>query len=147
MIQVASTTLQIPADRIHIAETSTDKVPNTSPTAASAGSDLNGMAVFNACQVIFDRLAVYRKNFPKDGWNAWITKAYFDRVSLSATGFYSTPGIGYSFDTNSGNPFNYYTYGSAVSEVEIDCLVSSNGSSNFIFLNKSFHIPRLAIIR
>ncbi len=126
MIQVAATTLKIPFERIHISETSTDKVPNTSPTAASAGSDLNGMAVLNACKIIYDRLAPYREKYPDDGWNKWIYRAYYDRVCLSATGFYITPGLGYDFKTNSGLAFNYYTYGSAVSEVEIDCLTGDH---------------------
>ncbi|XP_058453395.1 xanthine dehydrogenase [Malaya genurostris] len=126
MIQVAATTLKIPFEGIHISETATDKVPNTPATAASAGSDLNGMAVLNACKVIFDRLEPYRKQFPDKDWNFWINKAYFDRVSLSATGFYATPDIGYDFATNSGNPFNYFTFGAACSEVEIDCLTGDH---------------------
>ncbi|XP_058820273.1 xanthine dehydrogenase [Topomyia yanbarensis] len=126
MIQVAATTLKIPFERIHISETATDKVPNTPPTAASAGSDLNGMAVMNACKIIFDRLEPYRKQFPDKDWDFWITRAYFDRVSLSATGFYATPDIGYDFATNSGNPFNYFTFGAACSEVEIDCLTGDH---------------------
>lgn len=126
MLQVASKALNISSDLIHISDTATDKVPNTSATAASAGSDLNGMAVLNACDVILERLAPYRKQFPELGWNGWITKAFFDRVSLSATGFYRTPNIGYSFETNSGNAFNYYTYGTACSVVEIDCLTGDH---------------------
>jgi xanthine dehydrogenase/oxidase len=126
MIQVAAQALNLPIERIHISETSTDKVPNTSPTAASAGSDLNGMAVLNACNTIMDRLKPYREQYPDKDWNFWITKAYFDRVSLSTTGFYATPDIGYDFATNSGNPFNYYTYGAACSEVEVDCLTGDH---------------------
>lgn len=52
--------------------------------------------------------------------------AYFDRVSLSATGFHATPGLGFSWDTITGNAFNYFTYGVAVSEVEIDCLTGDH---------------------
>lgn len=126
MMQVAATTLKIPLEKIHISETSTDKVPNTSPTAASAGSDLNGMAVMNACKIIYDRLEPYRKNHPDDGWDKWVNKAYFDRVSLSSVGFYITPGIDYDPITNTGNVFNYFTYGSCVSEVEIDCLTGDH---------------------
>ncbi|CAL4058678.1 unnamed protein product, partial [Meganyctiphanes norvegica] len=88
MIQVASRVLQIPCSRIHISETSTNTVPNTSPTAASASSDLNGGAVQNACEIIMERLAPYRKSNPEGCWDDWIKAAYFDRVSLSATGFY-----------------------------------------------------------
>lgn len=126
MIQVASKALDIPSELIHISETSTDKVPNTSATAASAGSDLNGMAVLDACSKISERLAPYRKEFPDAGWKVWIFKAFFDRVSLSATGFYKTPDIGYNMDTNSGNAFNYFTFGAACSEVEIDCLTGDH---------------------
>ncbi|XP_055644800.1 xanthine dehydrogenase isoform X2 [Toxorhynchites rutilus septentrionalis] len=126
MIQVAATTLKIPFEKIHISETSTDKVPNTPATAASAGSDLNGMAVLNACTVINQRLEPYKKQFPDKDWDFWVNKAYFDRVSLSTTGFYATPNIGYDFATNSGNPFNYFTFGAACSEVEIDCLTGDH---------------------
>lgn len=126
MLQVASHALQIPVELIHISETATDKVPNTSATAASAGSDLNGMAVLNACAVIAERLEPYRKRAPDAGWHKWVAAAFMDRVSLSATGFYATPDIGYDFATNSGRPFNYFTYGAACSEVEIDCLTGDH---------------------
>lgn len=126
MIQVASRTLAIPTSEIFISETSTDKVPNTSPTAASVGSDINGMAVLNACQIIMQRLEPVKQSNPTGTWKDWIMAAYFQRISLSATGFYKTPDIGYSFETNSGNAFRYYTYGVACSEVEIDCLTGNH---------------------
>ncbi|KAJ8673550.1 hypothetical protein QAD02_004812 [Eretmocerus hayati] len=126
MIQVASTIFKINPNKIHIAETATDKVPNTSPTAASAGSDLNGMAVMNACNEILSRIQYIIDANPNGTWEEWITKAYFDRVSLSATGFYKTPEIGYNPATNSGCPFNYFTYGAACAEVEIDCLTGDH---------------------
>ncbi|XP_015600760.1 xanthine dehydrogenase [Cephus cinctus] len=126
MIQVASRIFKVNPSKIHIAETATDKVPNTSATAASAGSDLNGMAVMNACNEIMKRLQPIIKEDPHGTWEQWIHKAYFERISLSATGFYSTPDIGYSFETNSGDPFNYFTYGVACTEVEIDCLTGDH---------------------
>nr|CAD7392474.1 unnamed protein product [Timema cristinae] len=126
MIQVASRVLEIPHEYVHITETSTDKVPNTSATAASAGSDLNGMAVMNACQTIVDRLKPYKDANPKGEWKDWVHKAYFDRVSLSATGFYKTPDIGFDWDKNEGSPFNYYTFGTSCSVVEIDCLTGDH---------------------
>uniref|UniRef100_A0AAG5CVM4 Xanthine dehydrogenase n=1 Tax=Anopheles atroparvus TaxID=41427 RepID=A0AAG5CVM4_ANOAO len=126
MIQVAATALSIPFEKIHISETATDKVPNTSATAASAGSDLNGGAVLNACHTILNRLEPFRKQYPNDDWNFWVSKAYFNRVSLSAAGFYATPDLGYDFGTNSGKAFNYHTYGAACSEVEIDCLTGDH---------------------
>ncbi|KAI4895470.1 hypothetical protein NFI96_023969, partial [Prochilodus magdalenae] len=126
MIQVASRTLEIPITKIHISETSTNTIPNTSPTAASASSDLNGMAVYNACRTLLQRLEPYKSKNPNGSWEDWVKAAYFDRVNLSANGFYRTPDLGYSFETNSGRPFNYFSYGVAVSEVEIDCLTGSH---------------------
>uniref|UniRef100_A0A4W4HCN9 Xanthine dehydrogenase/oxidase n=1 Tax=Electrophorus electricus TaxID=8005 RepID=A0A4W4HCN9_ELEEL len=128
MVQVASRTLEIPSTKIFISETSTNTVPNTSPTAASASSDLNGMAVYNACKTLLQRLEPYKAKNPKGFWEDWVCRqtAYFDRVNLSANGFYKTPDLGYDFETNSGHPFNYFSYGVAVSEVEIDCLTGSH---------------------
>ncbi|CAH0714490.1 unnamed protein product, partial [Brenthis ino] len=122
MIQVASRALGIDISKIHITETATDKVPNTSATAASAGSDLNGMAVLEACQKLMKRLQPYKDKNPNGKWEDWVLAAYLDRVSLSATGFHATPDIGYDFKSNTGIPFNYFTYGVACTEVEIDCL-------------------------
>ena len=126
MVQVAAHTLGIPHDKIHIMETSTDKVPNTPPTAASAGSDLNGMAVYEACKTINSRLEKYKKSNSSGGWDEWVKAAFFDRVSLSSAGFHATPDIGYDFATNSGNAFNYFTYGVGCSTVEIDCLTGDH---------------------
>ncbi|KAL3045459.1 hypothetical protein OYC64_013683 [Pagothenia borchgrevinki] len=124
MVQVASRVLGIPPSKIHVSETSTNTVPNTSPTAASASSDLNGAAVQNACQILSDRLEPYKS--PKGSWEDWVRAAYFNRVNLSANGFYKTPDLGYDFETNSGRAFNYFTYGVACSEVEIDCLTGAH---------------------
>ncbi|XP_060788891.1 xanthine dehydrogenase/oxidase [Neoarius graeffei] len=126
MVQVASRCLEIPSTKIHICETSTNTVPNTSATAASVSSDLNGMAVYNACQTLLQRLEPYKAKNPKGSWEDWVNAAYFDRVNLSANGFYKTPDIGYDFETNSGRPFNYFSYGVAVSVVEVDCLTGSH---------------------
>ncbi|XP_033106622.1 xanthine dehydrogenase/oxidase-like [Anneissia japonica] len=126
MIQVASQTLGISSEKIYINETSTNTVPNTSPSAASASSDLYGMAIKNACEKILERIKTYAIAKPNASWEDWVKAAYFDRVSLSATGFYKTPGIGYNWDTNSGSPFNYFTFGVAVSEVEVDCLTGDH---------------------
>uniref|UniRef100_A0A8C1GP10 xanthine dehydrogenase n=1 Tax=Cyprinus carpio TaxID=7962 RepID=A0A8C1GP10_CYPCA len=125
MVQVASKTLGIPCSKIHITETSTNTVPNTSPTAASVSSDLNGMAVYNACQTLLQRLQPCIDKNPKGCWEDWV-------INLSANGFYKyvyfsmTPDLGYDFNTNSGRAFNYFSYGVAVSEVEIDCLTGSH---------------------
>ncbi|XP_035533646.1 xanthine dehydrogenase/oxidase isoform X1 [Morone saxatilis] len=126
MVQVASRVLGIPCSKIHISETSTNTVPNTSPTAASASSDLNGAAVQNACETLMKRLELYKTNNPKGTWEDWVKAAYFDRVNLSANGFYKTPDLGYDFDSNSGRAFNYFSYGVASSEVEIDCLTGAH---------------------
>lgn len=126
MIQVAARTLNIEPERIHIAETATDRVPNTSATAASTGSDLNGMAVIDACEKLLKRLEPYRERMPDEHWNKWVHQAWMERVSLSATGFYKTPDIGHDIKTNKGMAFNYFTYGAACSEVEIDCLTGDH---------------------
>lgn len=72
------------------------------------------------------RLDSIIKSNPDGVWEKWVEKAYLERISLSATGFYRTPNIGYDFKTNSGKLFNYFTYGAACSEVEIDCLTGDH---------------------
>ncbi|KAM6179213.1 xanthine dehydrogenase/oxidase [Erethizon dorsatum] len=126
MVQVASRALKIPISKIYISETSTNTVPNTSPTAASVSADLNGQAIYEACQTILKRLEPFKKKNPNGSWEDWVSAAYFDAVSLSATGFYKTPNLGYDPKTNSGNPFHYFSYGVACSEVEIDCLTGDH---------------------
>ncbi|XP_071963028.1 xanthine dehydrogenase/oxidase-like isoform X1 [Antedon mediterranea] len=126
MIQVASRTLKIPSDQIFTDETSTNKVPNTSPTAGSVSSDLNGMAVKIACEKLYKRLEPYRKQKPDKTWSDWVAASYMDRVSLFATGFYKTPLTGFDWNTKTGEPFHYFTSGAAVSEVEIDCLTGDH---------------------
>lgn len=85
-------------------------MPNTSATAASSGSDLNGMAVLDACEKLNKRLQPYREKYPDEPWNKLAWHAYFDRVSLSATGFYKTPDIAYDISTNQGmNSFTLKT--------------------------------------
>ena len=124
MIQIASDALRIDPSKIHITETATDKVPNTSPTAASASSDINGMALYYACNELAKRLKPYRQ----DGktWEDAVNAAYLNQVSLSATGFYGVTGIGYNFEKKEGNPFKYFTNGVACSIVEIDCLTGDH---------------------
>ncbi|XP_036190852.1 xanthine dehydrogenase/oxidase isoform X4 [Myotis myotis] len=126
MVQVAGKALKIPTSKIYISETSTSTVPNTSPTAASVSTDINGQAVYEACQTILKRLEPFKRKNPSGSWEDWVTAAYQDAVSLSATGFYKTPNVGYSFETHSGKPFHYFTYGVACSEVEIDCLTGDH---------------------
>ncbi len=139
--QVAAEEFGIGLDRVHITATSTDKVPNTSATAASSGTDLNGMAVQRAVRDIKARLT----RFASETWNVsenlisyrddrvfignesipfgeLTKKAYGARVHLSAAGFYKTPKVRWDREKGKGRPFFYYAYGAACSEVEIDIL-------------------------
>ena len=139
--QVVSEVFQIDLDNIQITATSTGKVPNTSATAASSGSDLNGMAALNAAEEIKGRMAgVVAEHFgvaPEDvrfadnrviAGNQSLSFAeaahltWWNRVSLSATGFYRTPELHWDGETLQGRPFYYYSYGACVSEVAIDTL-------------------------
>ncbi|KAH9487576.1 hypothetical protein Btru_072338 [Bulinus truncatus] len=124
--QIASRILGIPLSKIQIRETSTNTVPNSAPTAASLSTDLNGMAVKNACLTLLKRLQPIRDAKPNDTWEQWIESAYLARISLSATGFYRTPNIGYNMADRSGNPWSYFTYGAACSVVQIDCLTGDH---------------------
>ncbi|GMH39295.1 hypothetical protein BSKO_07193 [Bryopsis sp. KO-2023] len=119
MCQVAASALKVPLTSVFISETSTDKVPNASPTAASASSDLYGGAILDACQKINKRLAPFRAKLPGASMEQIVKAAYLERVDLSAHGFYATPDI-----TGAGGdkPFNYFCYGAASTEVELDVL-------------------------
>jgi len=143
MIQVAAKALGVNIERIRLMSTSTDKVPNTSATAASSGSDLNGQAVKNACEILRDRLAavavrmlnldapedmvfeddwIYCRTYPsaRIAFDEVVQQTYSERISLSATGFYRTPNIFWDAKLAKGRPFYYFAYGAAVSEVEVD---------------------------
>lgn len=126
MIQVASRALGVDYTKIHISDMSTDKVPNSSPTAASISSDLYGMAVVEACKVIKERLEPFKAKNPNGKWEDWVIDAYVNRIQLSATGFYAAPKIEYNAVTNTGNLYEYFTYGVACSEVIIDCLTGDH---------------------
>jgi xanthine dehydrogenase large subunit len=139
--QIAAEEFGIGLERVHITATSTDKVPNTSATAASAGTDLNGMAVQIAAREIKARLS----KFATDTWNVaedlisfrddrvfignesiafgeLTKKAYEGRVHLSAAGYYKTPKLHWDRAKGKGRPFFYYAYGAACSEVLLDIL-------------------------
>ena len=123
--QVAAESLGVPLSAVHVADTTTDKIPNASPTAASASSDLYGMATKLACDELMKRLAPYRTDEGRDWLASAAMSAHLDRVDLSEHGFYATPDIsGWDWDNPSpkGRPFNYFTQGAAVAEVELDCL-------------------------
>jgi xanthine dehydrogenase large subunit len=148
MLQVAATTLGVPLSRVRLAPTRTDKVPNTSATAASSGADLNGGAVKNACEQIRERLAQVaagRLGIPADDvrfedgnvhgvayssvripWDDIVNQAYFQRVQLWAAGFYRTEGLHWDSTTFHGEPFKYFAYGVAAAEVEVDGFTGAN---------------------
>ncbi len=142
ILGVAMRELGLPATSIRMMATSTDKVPNTSATAASSGADLNGMAVAAACAELRGRLAevatslvggtaaevmfgdgavwLRRKPETRVTFAQVCGKAYTQRVSLAATGFYRTPGIHWDWAKSAGRPFHYFACGAAVAEVEVD---------------------------
>lgn len=139
--QVVAEAFQVDFERIKITKTTTEKVPNTSATAASSGTDLNGMAALNAVEQIKARLVefaatnwgvdpaevVFHANqvhIGKDtlSFEAFVKKAYLARVQLSAAGFYKTPKIHWDRAKGQGRPFYYYAYGAACSEAIIDTL-------------------------
>jgi len=143
--QVAASRFGVPLDMVRITATDTGKVPNTSATAASSGSDLNGMATKAACDTIRDRMAaclaelhqarmedvVFADGEVRIGSTALpfaqaVQTCYFNRVSLSATGFYKTPDISWDRAAGKGRPFFYFAYGASVTEVVIDTLTGEN---------------------
>jgi xanthine dehydrogenase large subunit len=152
--QIAAAELGIPLERIRVTATNTSKVPNTSATAASSGTDLNGMAVKNAIDILKKRIAaVVSGVFNQSGGDACtpddfvfsneeivhrcnpvramkfteaVQKAYLSQISLSSTGYYRTPDIGWDRDAGRGRPFHYFSFGMAVSEVEVDTLTGAH---------------------
>jgi len=147
--QIVADELGVEFDDVLVAATSTDKNNNTSPTAASSGTDLNGAAAVDACRTLRERLAefaaplladqktglapapeqlrfengvVYDSVRPEQtiAFRELVLRAYTERVNLGERGFYATPGIEYSRDTGKGTPFFYFTNGVAASEVEVD---------------------------
>jgi len=123
VMQVAARAFGVGMNSVYINDTSTDKVANTSPTAASVQSDMNCAAVLDACNKILERLRPYRQAYPQASLATLAQQAYRDRVDLSAHGFFKVPHItGFDFEKGVGIPFAYFNYGAAVSEVELDCL-------------------------
>ena len=143
MLSVAAHTLGIDAGRITVETTNTLRVANTSPTAASSGADMNGRATEIACRAIVDRLRnvaaeilevdaaqvkISAENVTVEGkttelgWEGLVSEAYFKRVSLSEQAHYATPKINFDRETETGEPFAYHVYGSAVIETTVDCL-------------------------
>lgn len=143
--QVAASRFGVDVCHVKITATDTAKVPNTSATAASSGSDLNGMAVKAACDEICDRMAAFIAAEHQTGagevrfeggevhvggasypFADIAARAYMGRVSLSATGFYKTPKIVWDRIEGAGRPFYYFAYGAAVTEVVLDTLTGEN---------------------
>ncbi|PLB51501.1 xanthine dehydrogenase, partial [Aspergillus steynii IBT 23096] len=129
--QVAAQALQVPFETIYTPDTSSYQSANASPTAASSGSDLNGMAVQHACDQLNERLAPYREKFGKDAdMHTLAHAAYLDRVNLSATGFWKMPTIGYewgNYNPETVKPmYFYFTQGVACTEVELDLLTGDH---------------------
>ncbi len=151
MLQVAANELGVSYEKIIVTPTNTSKVPNTSATAASSGSDLNGMAIKNAIEQLKTRMKsvapdILEEKFPgkkilsenvtienntvfdttqKDvscSFEEFCTKAYLKQTHLSSAGFYRTPDIWFDREKGTGNPFHYYTYGLSICEVEVNVL-------------------------
>ncbi len=148
MSQLVADSFSLPIEAVRVAATSTEKTPNTSPTAASASTDLNGTAALRACEVLKERLALvaarhlgaaasmpapipeirfengcvfdWRRPDHRILFGELVRLAYADRIDLGARGFYATPGINFDRESAQGAPFLYYTNGAAVSEVVID---------------------------
>ncbi len=141
MLGVAARALGVAVSRLRIMPTSTDKVPNSSATAASAGADLNGQAIKAACETLRARLAPVAagllqgtvedvvfagdhaclRSHPQAriGFTEVVKAAYVQRISLSATGFYKTPGLSWDAAKGKGHPFYYFAFGTAACEVEV----------------------------
>jgi xanthine dehydrogenase large subunit len=143
--QVSAAVFGVDTGVVKITATDTGKVPNTSATAASSGSDMNGMAAQNACQTIRDRMAAFiaaKHDAPASavrfeggmvrvGTTVYpfadvARMAYQSRISLSSTGFYATPKINWDRVNGSGRPFLYFAYGAAITEVVVDTLTGEN---------------------
>ena len=143
--QLVANSLGLPYNLVHISSTNTAKVPNTSASAASSTTDLNGAAALNAVAKIklnlekfikkkykiYNQEAVYKDQYIIFGnrqfeFKSIIQEAYLNRISLSSSGFYSTPKINFDKKKFRGRPFYYFCYGAAVSEVTVDTLTGEN---------------------
>ena len=143
IVQVVAQTFAINSARIKVNSTNTYRIANTSPSAASATADLNGKATLIACTAIADSIKnvaatelkvsaeditlkdeyVYVKGTKTElGWNKLVLTTYNKRISLSEHGHYSTPDIYFNKTTEKGHPFAYHVYGTAITEVTVDCL-------------------------
>jgi len=125
--QIVAHELGVPLEKVRLLPTDTSRVPNTSATAASSGTDLNGKAAQAAARAIKDRLDAFAaQGNGADDWDELIGKAYKARIKLWESGFYATPKIHYDAKTMQGRPFFYFAYGACCAEVEIDTLTGEN---------------------
>ena len=141
LLQIVTETFGIAASKVRIESTNTLRVANTSPTAASAGADLNGKALQMACAALLERLKVVAQKehnatdiqikeeriiadakTTEMTWTDLIMKAFTLRVALSENSHYATPTIHYDKTKEKGHPFAYHVYGTALIEVTVDCL-------------------------
>jgi xanthine dehydrogenase large subunit len=143
ILQVAAKVFSLPLQRIKLQSTNTSKIANTSPSAASATADLNGKATMMACEAIAQRLFLLASghlhcdvstlsfnngHLLLDGnpsgieWQQLVMMAYANRISLSEHAHYATPGIHYNKLEEKGHPFAYHVFGTAITEVTVDCL-------------------------
>jgi xanthine dehydrogenase large subunit len=143
---VAARTLGIPGDRVRVDTTNTTRIPNASPTSASTGADLNGMATKKACETLVRRLQEFtvqhlrladvrtdeislRDGFVRVrgertdlGWERLVAAAQWARVDLSSHDFYATPDVYHDPTVERGRPFAYYSFGTSLTQVRLDCV-------------------------
>uniref|UniRef100_A0A8D0TT86 aldehyde oxidase n=1 Tax=Sus scrofa TaxID=9823 RepID=A0A8D0TT86_PIG len=123
---VASRELRMPLSNIHLRGTSTETIPNANISGGSVVADLNGLAVKDACQTLLKRLEPIISKNPGGTWKDWAQAAFDESISLSATGYFRGYESNMNWETGEGHPFEYFVYGAACSEVEIDCLTGAH---------------------
>ncbi|XP_027700492.1 aldehyde oxidase-like [Vombatus ursinus] len=126
MIQVVSRELGMPMANIHLRGTSTETVPNANISGGSVVADLNGMAVQDACQILRKRLEPIISKNPHGTWKDWAKEAFNQSISLSATGYFRGYESDMDWGKGEGQPFAYFVFGTACSEVEVDCLTGDH---------------------
>lgn len=126
MIQVVSRELKMPMANVHLRGTSTETVPNANVSGGSVVADLNGLAVKDACQTLLKRLEPIISKNPKGTWKEWAQAAFDQSISLSAIGYFRGYDADMDWEKGKGHPFEYFVYGAACSEVEIDCLTGNH---------------------
>uniref|UniRef100_A0A8D1SZS0 aldehyde oxidase n=1 Tax=Sus scrofa TaxID=9823 RepID=A0A8D1SZS0_PIG len=125
-VHVASRELRMPLSNIHLRGTSTETIPNANISGGSVVADLNGLAVKDACQTLLKRLEPIISKNPGGTWKDWAQAAFDESISLSATGYFRGYESNMNWETGEGHPFEYFVYGAACSEVEIDCLTGAH---------------------